>query len=187
MPILGVIASSKLTAVGTPAYESIATVSVGAGGSNSIQFTSIPNTYKHLQIRYMARNTASNFNAFLVTYNSDTSASYDWHILYGTGSGVGNENGVTDTNIRFISIPGGATPTAFNAGIIDILDYANTSKNKTMRVQSGIDTNSQGYVNMCSGLWRNTSAISTISITNISGGDNFVQYTHFALYGIKGA
>ena len=32
-------------------FESIATVTVGGGGAASIEFTSIPGTYQHLQIR----------------------------------------------------------------------------------------------------------------------------------------
>jgi hypothetical protein len=50
--ILGIIASSRLAAVGD--YESIATVSVGGGGAADVEFTSIPGTYTHLQIRALS-------------------------------------------------------------------------------------------------------------------------------------
>jgi hypothetical protein len=65
MPILGIIASSKLTAaVGD--FESIATVTVGGGGAATVEFTSIPATYTHLQLRYIAQKTSngSNYNVY---------------------------------------------------------------------------------------------------------------------------
>ena len=54
MPILGIIASS-IQGSKTTAYESIATQTVGAGGVASVTFSSIPSTYKHLQLRIMSR------------------------------------------------------------------------------------------------------------------------------------
>ena len=73
----------------------------------------------------------------------------------------------------------------FGSGVIDILDYANTNKYKTVRTLSGDDKNGSGYVVFGSGLWQNTNAVSTITLTN-HGATNFQQYSSFALYGIKG-
>ena len=82
----------------------------------------------------------------------------------------------------------GATSSAniFGAIVIDILDYANTSKYKTARLLGGADQNGSGEVWSHSGNWRNTTAISSIKLLEAVTG-NFVQYSHFALYGIKGA
>ena len=73
----------------------------------------------------------------------------------------------------------------FSAHIIDILDYTNTNKYKTVRNLGGFDTNSAqyGYISLGSVSWRNTNAITSISFT--LDGNNFTQYTQFALYGIK--
>jgi len=77
------------------------------------------------------------------------------------------------------------TASVFAAYVIDILDYANTNKYKTSRNLAGYDNNSGGRVSLNSGNWRNTNAITSITLTCRS--DNFQQYSQFALYGIKGA
>jgi hypothetical protein len=79
--------------------------------------------------------------------------------------------------------------TYYSASIIDILDYANTNKYKTYRALTGIDKNGSGSIQLTSGVWRNTTAITSITITpqsNTSPTNQFQQYSQFALYGIKG-
>ena len=74
---------------------------------------------------------------------------------------------------------------SYGVNVIDILDYANTNKYKTLRVLTGIDVNgSGGYVQLSSGLWQSSSAITSITLTNST---NYTTATQFALYGIKGA
>jgi hypothetical protein len=68
---------------------------------------------------------------------------------------------------------------------MDILDYANTSKNKTIRMLSGNDRNGSGDIILISGLWASTSAINQIDL-RLESAANFAQYSQFALYGIKG-
>lgn len=163
----------------TNAYESIATVTVGSGGASTVTFSSIPSTYKHLQIRYFLK--ANAFAAWnQVRYNSDSGNNYTYHELYGTGSsvGAGNSTGVNGWNFNYNN-----SGTAFNVGVIDILDYANTNKYTTSRNLHGYDENGSGVVALTSGLWLNTAAISQIDLV---GGTSFLQYSSFALYGIKG-
>ena len=76
----------------------------------------------------------------------------------------------------------------YAAIIIDLLDYKNTNKYKTIRILSGVETNSATgeKVGLQSALWMNTNAITQIDITSDSGG-NWTTDTQFALYGIKGA
>jgi len=184
-PILGIIASSKFAAVGD--FESIATVTVGSGGSSSVSFSSIPSTYAHLQIRGIARTTAVNNNTNILTqFNSDTSANYTQHELYGNGTSAAAFGAANTTNIiGAIGSPQSATSGTFGAFVIDILDYADTNKYKTLRSLSGSDANGSGFVFFNSGLWRSTTAISSIQLT--TDGTNFAQYSHFALYGCKSA
>jgi hypothetical protein len=168
-------------------YESIATVTVGSGGQATITFSSIPSTYKHLQLRYTARTDRAATQDFLLTrFNSDTGSNYSYHQLYGDGSAAGSSAGTTQTSMQS-GVTAGATATAsiFGAGFIDILDYADTNKYKTLRTLDGLDRNGAGQVEVYSGNWRSTSAVSTITITSF-GSANFVQYSQFALYGIKG-
>lgn len=167
------------TAASTNSYESIATVTVGAGGSSSITFSSIPSTYKHLQIRAMA--LGGNVYAY-GNYNGDTGANYTFHNLAGDGASATAGAGTSQTR-NFLSI--GVSSSYPQVFVTDILDYANTNKYKTVRSLSGTDTNGgTGYAVLWSGAWLNTSAINSIVITPSGGTWN--QYSSFALYGIKG-
>jgi hypothetical protein len=175
-------------AASTNSYESISTVTVGSGGSASISFTSIPSTYTHLQIRGIARTSASIASGdFLsLTFNSDTGTNYAYHQLIGNGTAASAIAGAS-TNATYVQRFGTATQSAnvFGATNIDILDYANTNKYKTMRFLGGYDNNGDGWIVFGSGLWQSTTAITGITLTGGSG--NFVQYSQFALYGIKGS
>lgn len=169
-------------------YESIATQIVGAGGSDYIDFTSIPSTYKHLQIRYIARTSRSEADdGFSIQLNSDTGTNYRYHYLAGSGSGsptTYTEGSMTGYQVPYVSA-GTAGSNTFGVGIFDLLDYANGNKYKTARILGGEDNNGGGWVAMNSGLWLNTSAVTSIRFqTNALG--NFVEYSHFALYGLKG-
>lgn len=69
---------------------------------------------------------------------------------------------------------------------MDILDYTSTNKNKTMRTLQGMDSNGGGTISLHSGLYYGTTnAVTSIKLYAASGG-NLNQYSHFALYGIKG-
>jgi hypothetical protein len=163
-------------------YESIATVSVGSGGSSSISFTSIPGTYKHLQVRSVARITAGAVLYMGMRFNSDSASNYSLHTLYGDGASA-----VTEYSSTTYAVPGinGGTANILAANVLDILDYSNTNKFKTTRVLDGVDVNgSGGYVMLTSSCWRSTSAITSIEIFANSF-NTFAQYSHFALYGIK--
>lgn len=188
LPPLGFFA--KPAAGGGTSYESIATQVVGSGGSSSISFTSIPSTYKHLQIRYIARDTSgdNDGNSAVTRFNSDSGTNYVRHYMLGAGSTVfvGAVQNLTGIDGGLVQ-GGGGLASAFSAGVIDVLDYQNTNKYKTVRSLSGNSTNvstAVNYVEFESGLWQSTAAISSITISSNSG--NLAQYSSFALYGIKG-
>jgi hypothetical protein len=183
--LIGIIASSGGVTVSN-SYESIATVTVGSGGSSSITFSSIPSTYQHLQIRFLARGTASLDDIFgALTFNGVGGTSYAAHDINGDGSAV-TAQAFTSRADAVINLINGANRTSgvFTAGVMDILDYANTNKNKTMRHLVGYDNNGSGFITLQSSLFANTSAITSATISASSG--NFAQYSSFALYGIKG-
>ena len=181
MPILGIMASAMSANLFQPAgaYDSLATVTVPSGGVASVTFAGIPNTYKHLQIRGIAKvaGGSSGYSGGLVlTLNNDTGANYAYHELYGTGSAAGAYGIASQTGDSVLT--GSAQ---FAAHIFDILDYSNTSKNTTIRHFMGTDTNGSGIVALESGLWMNTAAVSTIkfSLTTIA------EYSQFSLYGVR--
>lgn len=174
--LIGIIASSGGAAAGGD-YESIATVTVGSGGSASISFNSIPSTYQHLQIRMMAKTgDAGAFGAAIMSINGGAGEAR--HDLYGTGSTAAASSA---SGGLYVYLGGTAQ---FGVGIVDILDYQDTNKTKTSRALSGVDNNGSGLVALESGLETSTSAITSLTFTSNSG--NFAQFSHFALYGIKG-
>ena len=183
-PMIGIMASAAMGSKRS-SYESIATLS-GTGASATISFTSIPNTFKHLQIRVLGRssNAATN-DLFTVFANGDTTAgNYAYHRLNGDGATV-TTTGAASSSPR-IGYVTGATATADVMGvtILDIIDYASTTKNKTFKSFSGQDRNGAGIVWLASGLWMSTSAINQIDLTLV--GLNWTTQTTIALYGIKG-
>lgn len=190
MPILGVIDSAKSGNLYASSYESIATVTVGAGGSSSISFTSIPSTYKNLQIRYLARTDRSGSaeDNIQLRFNSDTGNNYTTNVFYGDGSGFGSFSDGTNVtfNTRAMASASSATSGIFASGIYDIYEYANTSINKTVKALSGYDQSASAQVRLSSGIWLNSAAISSVTMIS-STNSNFVQYSSFALYGMKGA
>lgn len=184
--------SSKLwdqeTTLGT--FESIATAT-SSGSDATITFSSIPSTYTHLQIRFLAqsnRTSADSGDYFSVRFNSDTGSNYYLgHQLTGGGAtAIAFANG-SGTSILIERIGNYETnANAFTAGVTDILDYANTNKYKTTRSLLGYSTNTAyGQVNLASGLWMSSAAISSITISMVSA--QFTQYSTLALYGIRGA
>jgi hypothetical protein len=87
-----------------------------------------------------------------------------------------------DANGRYLPYNLGDTG-KWGVNITDILDYTNTNKFTVARSLGGYDANGSGYVLFASNLWKNTAAVTSITI---EASPSFVQYTQFALYGIKG-
>lgn len=174
-------------AADTNAYFSIATTTVGSGGASSVDFTSIPSTYTHLQVRYLARGSfAGNEIQMRMRLNSDTGSNYARHLLEGDGATAAAYATASGNLMALGSIPAATgTASAFGAGVVDILDYTNTNKYTTSRALSGQDRNGAGTIDLASSLWMNTNAVTTVSVFPDSG--NLTQYSIVALYGIKGA
>jgi hypothetical protein len=167
------------------AYDALATVTLSATTA-SIEFAGIPSTYKHLQIRSISRESTGTISQQYLRFNGDTATNYSIHTLTGNGASAGTA-GSAGANQPYINcgIKTGSSDLAntFGVAVIDILDYADTTKNKTVRTLSGVDLNGSGYAWMSSGAWRNTSAITKIVLTAEVA--SFVQYSQFTLYGVK--
>jgi hypothetical protein len=159
-------------------FFSIETITLGSAQS-SITFSNIPQTYTHLQIRTNVL-TSSQFSSARITFNSDTASNYSFHNLYGNGASATSDNGVSQAYMYAYFLGGTSNP---SSGVYDILDYKNTNKYKTWRGIEGIDANGSGYVNLTSGNWRSTSAITSITFTTV-GGVTMNQYSKFCLYGV---
>ena len=163
-------------------YESIATAT--GSGTNSLTFTSIPSTYKHLQIRGLAI-CSSATQTIRTQFNADTGTNYAGHYLSGNGTAA-SAGAIAASNTYTLvgGINAGVVTTYPNVFIMDINDYASTTKYKTTRSFFGADMNAAGgSVDLCSGLYMSTTAISEIKIYMSTG--NLNTNTTFALYGIK--
>jgi hypothetical protein len=153
----------------------------------SITFNNIPQTYTHLQIRYLAQSTNSAVAAdnLAFRFNYDATANYTRHYLDGnnTTASAGANTGVTQVYATCAQTSS-TYPNIFGSGILDILDYTNTNKYKTTKAISGVDFNAVGgAIQFTSGLWINTEAITTINIRALAG--NLATYSSFSLYGTK--
>lgn len=165
--------------------------SVIATGSAQPSFSSIPQNFTHLQIRAFSRSgAATSISNVGLQFNSDGGANYcyGWHYLKGDGSTAtsGNGGGTGYPTIYTFQQPGtSVTSTVWANGIIDILDYTNTSKNKVVRSFGGFDANGSGSVILSSGLWLSTAAISGITIADSTSPYLPAVGSRFDLYGIS--
>lgn len=194
---LGILAVAGAAAA-APAYELIST-SLVSSDTTSVTLSSIPQTYKHLQVRWTGRNNQSwgsdgSSPGFWVQINGVTASSYSTHRLIGNGSSVSSGANSALNYIRFTNVLANAfsPASAFGAGVIDLLDYSNTVTNKSIRMLAGYNSNSTeiGGVTLASGAIYSTSAISSITLgagNGPAGGGQFVSGSRFSIYGIKGA
>ena len=137
----------------------------------------------------MSRDARSaSLNNLQLQINGDTGTSYTYHSIIATGANPVTADGGGGANATdYIYEPSAsATASVFGASIWDILDYTSTTKNKTIRMIGGFDANGSGRLNFTSSLWLNTNAITSLTFRNSSNA-NFVEYSSFALYGIKGS
>lgn len=171
------------------AFESIASAT-GTGSSNTITFSSIPQTYQHLQIRMINRTNDSS-GLILCRINGVTTTTYTRHRLYGDGAsalatGTGS---IASMFVGWTATDNYNNTNAVGATIMDIHDYSSTTKNKTIRSFTGGNDNdiiaTTNYVGLHSGSFLSTNAVTSISIIAAVG--SWTTQTQVALYGIKGA
>lgn len=162
-------------------YTPIATTTA-SGSVSSITFSSIAGTYTDLVLVNSA-SLASGAENLRIRFNSDTSTNYSFTVLTGTGSAASSTRSSNQTYIA--ADWNGYLTTTNNVSIISIQNYTNTTTNKTVISRSN---NAGTGVDAIVGLWRSTSAITSITIFNSgTGGVNFAAGSTFTLYGIKAA
>ena len=168
------------------AYDSLATVTLSSATA-TIVFAGIPSGYKHLQIRALQKSDFTGTGMTLETFmafNSDTtSGNYKGHYLYGNGSTANAGVSTFQSGIEYGFTPRTSPSDTFGVAVIDVLDYQNTNKYKTVRSLSGGDGNGAGAVGLWSSVWMNTGAITSITLLPYSS--NWTQYSQFALFGVK--
>jgi hypothetical protein len=165
--------------------EPIATQLLGSAQA-TITFSNIPQGYKHLQIRYIARSSHTGQDGFKIQLNGVTTSLYSYHYLGGNGSAVYSGASANATFMQGTSFAGSdAATNVFGSGILDVLDYASSIKNKTLRSLGGFDSNGAGVSEMWSGSSYITSPITSITLFSFNA-KNITTNSRFSLYGIKG-
>jgi hypothetical protein len=172
-------ASNELTT--SNSYSSIATYT---GTSNYI-FGNIPQGYKHLQLRFIIRSTASAGEQAYLRFNGDTTNTYSVHYISGNGGTASSASNAVSAGYAPFGLITKANQTAnvFTVGVLDILDYSDTTKAKTVRLLMGHDLNGSGYGSLYSAMWTSTSPITAIEFGNATG-SSVATGTQYALYGI---
>jgi hypothetical protein len=176
---------------GAPAasdYELISTTVLGSSAA-SVTFSSLNTVaaaYKHLQLRMVyASNTGGNGTYVRAQFNGDGGSNYAYHYLYGQGSSALSTAGTSQTSMSFSPLSGTGSSTQADAVIADILDFSNTSKNKTTRILAGGP--GSGSINLVSNAWFSTAAVTSLSLLAYSQGSasTFGTGARFSLYGLK--
>lgn len=162
----------------------------GAGNAGAIfNFTSIPQTYTHLQLRGFIRTTNATVEDTVYAYNFNNdgnSTGSAYHLLAGTGSGV-SASGSTGSFSSVLGFAPAANANAnvYGAFILDILDYANTNKNKTLRVLCGYDNNGSGTIGLHSNVPLTRPGTNAITTLSILCNGNITADSRLDLYGIS--
>jgi hypothetical protein len=168
-------------------YTPIASITLGTDTS-TVNFTSIPQTYTDLICVIDGRGSRADYDVgVFIRFNSDTASNYSWTFLYGSGSAAGSSRGANQTNILGRLLSASATAGVRSNMILNIMNYSNTTTNKTIleRLNEPSSGGADYGMGLVTGLWRNTAAITTLTLVTEVG--NFNSGTTFNLYGILGA
>ncbi len=157
-------------------YEPIATSS--PNGTQVVTFSSL-GSYTDI-IAIVQPVYASGSSDVSIRFNSDSGSNYSYTYMTGNGTAASSSTQPNDTYIR----SGGSIATN-SMQKWHIFSYAG-STNKTALFEVSDDRNGSGSVKRGVGLWRSTSAITSISFT-ATGGINFTTGSNITLYGIKAA
>lgn len=165
----------------------IASVVSGSGGSAT--FSNIPQTFTHLHVRIIGRSINPSPNTYSTMYggfNDDlyVANNYHNHAVYTDGSSISTpaQNPVAQINFGIGNfVWDSLLANMQGVFLIDILDYANTTKNKVVSYTMGWDTNGNGRAMLGSSVWMNTAAIQKFSVSPDAG---FSAGTRIDLYGV---
>lgn len=154
-------------------YDPIATTTLGSA-ANSITLSSIPTSYTDLVVVFVGANAAA--DDFILRFNSDSASNYSTTQLITDGSSAVS---IRTTSVTQIAL-GYGTTNRINGAVINIMDYKNTSVNKSALI-TYINTND--FTRRTVGTWRSTTAINSVTVQR-SGAGNMNAGTTMTIYGI---
>lgn len=159
-------------------YEPIATQILTANAT-SVTFSSIPSSYTDLILIFNGTNATSN-NGLRLRFNSDSGTNYSTTYLYGNGSSAVSERTTNTTGGQIATDIASTQATS----IAHIMNYSNTTTFKTFL---GRGSSAANFADAQVSLWRNTAAITSVTVLLGAGTSNFSTGSTFTLYGIKAA
>jgi hypothetical protein len=175
----------------------LASVTVGAGGSNTVTFSNIPQGYTDLKVIMSARTSGSNGNRDYAIFriNGDTVTNYNrmWSYSFDNNA-TGTGKNTTETVGNVITLPDATVSSLFSANEITFYNYSgNTLKTVVAETNASTASSSAYILAHSSTNWQSSAPITSISFTAALNGDTsyltgtFGQYSTFNLYGIKNA
>jgi hypothetical protein len=147
----------------TKTYDSLAYTVLGAPAA-SITFSSISGAYTDLRLVLSGTCTAN--VSLILQFNGDTATNYSYRYMNGNGVGVGSSSGQSTTNVILAGFNTDLTKIFMCE--VDILQYKNTGMFKDFLNKMANDRNGSGEINTTIGLWRSTSAITSVVISTNS-------------------
>lgn len=161
-----------------------------ASTAASVTFSSIPTTYTDLLLRCSVRSTTSSGQDYLqIQFNNDTGTNYSMTMIYTNAS---TASSYRDSNTTFIDqMPidlSTNTANTFSVNEIYIPNYQNTSSRPLLHfgAAEGNVTTNAAWMALNAGLYRGTSAISSLKVIDANG-TGFAAGSRFDLYGITHA
>jgi hypothetical protein len=149
--------------------------------TGSVILSNIPTTFQDLVLVVNARTDSSTLTSGLLRFNGDSGSNYSSTMLIGNGSSATSERYSNESFVRIgYAIGSSQLASTYAIQMVHILNYANTSTNKTIIARDASDTSGSGLAQLSSGLWRNTTAISSITYAT-----SLVAGSTLTLYGIR--
>ena len=167
----------------TNTYIALDKVTTSGSSTTSITFSSISSAYTDLFIVCSAANTTTSTN-MLVRFNSDSGTNYSQTTISGTGTSVGSNRYSSMSAIYVIERHEMTSASnTYSTSNINVQNYSNTTTYKTILSRSGTVNSGAAGTDATVGLWRSTSAITSVTILVNAGA--FAAGSTFSLYGIK--
>ena len=157
----------------------ISSNTVGAGNAASITFSSIPQTYTDLLILGSARNSSGADADWIAATFNGSATNFSSRYLEGNGTSV------SSNQLARLAGASAYPSNVFSNFRVYVPNYT-SSNNKSYSTEYVTEANTTlSYSVLVAGLWSNTAAITSITLSCGNGGNNFTQYSSFYLYGIK--
>jgi hypothetical protein len=165
-------------------YTPIATNTLGSA-SGSVTFSSISGSYTDIVlVANVQRATTAENPSLTLRFNSDTGTNYSMTNLVGSGSTASSSRQSSQNMMNFSYFSMASASNTFSTFILNMMNYSNSTTYKTVVGRSG---DAAGGTQATAGLWRSTSAITSVTITNDGSPTNFSAGSSWTLYGISAA